>query len=114
MLDRMRMCEHVFDCEEPDWGFTSFMRFEELTRGGYVQNDTLQLSVTVQVTPVSKSGQLDADELEGVECVAATTNVSMLAAQEAYLAARERMGQSPHVKAVMTATIRNISNPSVK
>lgn len=31
-------CEHFFDRGEPDWGFTSFMRFSELKapEAGYV------------------------------------------------------------------------------
>jgi len=93
--DHTRFCEHLYDCGEPDWGYTSFMRFEDLDKKGLVHNDTLVLCTKVSVTPYREPGDLDIDDMEAIDIVAATTSVKRAAARQAYVHVRGVSNKKP-------------------
>lgn len=63
--NRVRSCEHFFDRDEPDWGFTSFMKLADITRedSGFLDaDDTLVVNTHVAVTPHKEDNEFDPDE----------------------------------------------------
>lgn len=54
--------QHLFDCKEPDWGFTSFIPFSELRakNAGFIVNEEVIIDVEVEVLEVV--GELEVPE----------------------------------------------------
>eukprot|EP00698_Gefionella_okellyi_P003238 TRINITY_DN13023_c0_g1_i1.p1 TRINITY_DN13023_c0_g1~~TRINITY_DN13023_c0_g1_i1.p1 ORF type:complete len:341 (-),score=53.20 TRINITY_DN13023_c0_g1_i1:224-1246(-) len=88
--NRSRRCEHFFDRGEPDWGFTSFMRFSELkaTDAGYLDGDEFVLLTELTVTPYREATNLDPDDEDAVDRVASEAGVRRAAARKAYIETR--------------------------
>ena len=57
-------CGHFFDRDEPDWGFTSFMKLQDITKegSGFLEDDTLVVKVFAKVTPHKQDNEFDPDE----------------------------------------------------
>lgn len=92
---RSRKCEHFFDRGEPDWGFTSFMRFSELKapEAGFLENDEFVLLTELLVTPFREAHDLDPDDEDAVERVAREIGCSRQAARKAYIDSRQNENQ---------------------
>ncbi|MHB1952755.1 MAG: F-box-like domain-containing protein [Sulfobacillus sp.] len=72
-----RTCEHIFDRREPDWGFTSYIRFSQLrdSSSGFIKDDCLHIEIQLTVSAVADPdegfggdiGYLDPDEKELIQ-----------------------------------------------
>jgi len=92
---RSRKCEHFFDRGEPDWGFTSFMRFSELKSpdAGFLENDDFVLLTELVVTPYREPHDLDPDDEDAVERISREIGCSVRAARKAYIDTRQNENQ---------------------
>lgn len=88
---RTRRCEHFFDRGEPDWGFTSFMRFTELNDkdNGFLEGDRMLLHAEVCVVPFRAPEALDPDDEATVLEVAEEACMPVAVARRAYIATRK-------------------------